>query len=293
VHERGGGLYYFNARWYDSSTGRFTSEDPVRDGINWFVYVGNNPMVRVDPSGLNSEFYQNLIDAANSGDSDAIREAASKETYDRYHHLEETSESAEASPYAIPVERLEREDWTITYYEQWGDDRITIDGESAGYGEEYDFGSEYPFGAYVDVPDDAYLEIQNDRGEVIVIPRTGGPVRIGDYFEAYNDVVESDEFAQALRQDRAFGVGEMVVGGIVFAGSALAATKLNAETGGTAAVVAGAKIIGGLRFGGALFATGLARACGANAQSIAEDLLLSGSPLIYAVVEEATRDGDR
>jgi hypothetical protein len=52
VHEIGGGLYYFNARWYDSSTGRFTSEDPVRDGINWFVYVGSNPLVLVDPSGL-------------------------------------------------------------------------------------------------------------------------------------------------------------------------------------------------------------------------------------------------
>ena len=46
------GLYYFNARWYDPDLGRFTTEDPARDGINWFVYVGNNPLGFVDPSGL-------------------------------------------------------------------------------------------------------------------------------------------------------------------------------------------------------------------------------------------------
>ncbi|WP_156809970.1 RHS repeat-associated core domain-containing protein [Spirochaeta africana] len=49
------GLYYFNARWYDPQTGRFISEDPIRDGANWYIYVGNNPLGFVDPSGLMSE----------------------------------------------------------------------------------------------------------------------------------------------------------------------------------------------------------------------------------------------
>ncbi|MDC7232986.1 MAG: RHS repeat-associated core domain-containing protein, partial [Spirochaetales bacterium] len=44
--------YYFNARWYDASTGRFISEDPARDGSNWHVYVSNNPLSFVDPTGL-------------------------------------------------------------------------------------------------------------------------------------------------------------------------------------------------------------------------------------------------
>ena len=48
------GLYYFNARWYDPQLGRFTSEDPVRDGMNWYVYVRNNPLRFIDPSGLES-----------------------------------------------------------------------------------------------------------------------------------------------------------------------------------------------------------------------------------------------
>jgi RHS repeat-associated protein len=46
------GLYYFNARWYEADLGRFISEDPARDGGNWYVYAGNNPLRYVDPSGM-------------------------------------------------------------------------------------------------------------------------------------------------------------------------------------------------------------------------------------------------
>ncbi len=46
------GLYYYNARWYDAGTGRFISEDPARDGQNWFIYVSNNPQKFIDPTGM-------------------------------------------------------------------------------------------------------------------------------------------------------------------------------------------------------------------------------------------------
>ncbi len=49
------GLYYFNARWYDANTGRFISEDPARDGLNWYVYTSNNPLKFIDPSGMEAE----------------------------------------------------------------------------------------------------------------------------------------------------------------------------------------------------------------------------------------------
>jgi RHS repeat-associated protein len=49
------GLYYYNARWYDPGLGRFITEDPIRDGSNWYVYVNNNPLRFVDPSGLEGE----------------------------------------------------------------------------------------------------------------------------------------------------------------------------------------------------------------------------------------------
>ena len=45
------GFIYLRARYYDSSIGRFTSEDPIKDGVNWFVYCANNPVNLWDPSG--------------------------------------------------------------------------------------------------------------------------------------------------------------------------------------------------------------------------------------------------
>lgn len=46
--------YYLRARSYRVSTGRFTSEDPIRDGLNWYTYANNNPLMFVDPLGLAS-----------------------------------------------------------------------------------------------------------------------------------------------------------------------------------------------------------------------------------------------
>lgn len=49
------GIYYYRARYYDSSTGRFTQEDPV-PYQNLYAYVHSNPINLVDPSGKNYEF---------------------------------------------------------------------------------------------------------------------------------------------------------------------------------------------------------------------------------------------
>ncbi|MCL6557840.1 MAG: RHS domain-containing protein, partial [Firmicutes bacterium] len=48
------GLYYFNARWYDSELGRFVSEDLAEDpnNPNLYVYCINNPLRYMDPTGL-------------------------------------------------------------------------------------------------------------------------------------------------------------------------------------------------------------------------------------------------
>ncbi|MBP3505045.1 MAG: hypothetical protein J6K43_01385, partial [Lachnospiraceae bacterium] len=43
---------YLRNRYYDPANGRFITEDPVRDGLNWYVYCGNNPIRYVDPSGM-------------------------------------------------------------------------------------------------------------------------------------------------------------------------------------------------------------------------------------------------
>ena len=52
LYDKDAGMYYFNARWYDSELGRFITEDTARDGRNWFVYCENNPLIYTDPTGL-------------------------------------------------------------------------------------------------------------------------------------------------------------------------------------------------------------------------------------------------
>ncbi len=53
MHEDNG-LEFMRARYYDSTLGRFLSEDPVgiRGGLNLYEYVDNAPTSLVDPSGL-------------------------------------------------------------------------------------------------------------------------------------------------------------------------------------------------------------------------------------------------
>ena len=46
------GLKLLGHRYYDSSTGRFISRDPIQDGDNWYAYCGNDPVNGLDPSGL-------------------------------------------------------------------------------------------------------------------------------------------------------------------------------------------------------------------------------------------------
>lgn len=61
--EDAGGLKLLGHRYYDPSTGRFLTRDPIKDGRNWYAYCGNNPTVAVDPTGLVSrEAFQTALD---------------------------------------------------------------------------------------------------------------------------------------------------------------------------------------------------------------------------------------
>ena len=47
--------YYLRARYYNPFLGRFTTEDSARNGLNWYIYCANNPILFFDPSGQKSE----------------------------------------------------------------------------------------------------------------------------------------------------------------------------------------------------------------------------------------------
>jgi RHS repeat-associated protein len=48
------GMYNYGYRDYKPEAARFTTEDPVRDGANWFAYVNNDPVNWVDLWGLSA-----------------------------------------------------------------------------------------------------------------------------------------------------------------------------------------------------------------------------------------------
>ena len=39
-------------RYLDPTSGRFLTEDPAKDGLNWFSYCGGNPVKFTDPWGM-------------------------------------------------------------------------------------------------------------------------------------------------------------------------------------------------------------------------------------------------
>ena len=46
------GTVYLRARYYQPLSGRFLTEDPIKDGLSWYIYAGDNPIFYLDPFGL-------------------------------------------------------------------------------------------------------------------------------------------------------------------------------------------------------------------------------------------------
>ena len=49
-------LYFAQNRFYDPADHRFTQEDHIKDGENWYRYCGNEPVNSTDPDGYSSKY---------------------------------------------------------------------------------------------------------------------------------------------------------------------------------------------------------------------------------------------
>ena len=61
-YDQASGLYYAGARYYDPSTGRFLSEDPL-PSVNRYPYAANDPVDNVDVLGMGVGEYAELLSA--------------------------------------------------------------------------------------------------------------------------------------------------------------------------------------------------------------------------------------
>jgi RHS repeat-associated protein len=55
------GLRLLGHRFYDPGIGRFLTRDPVKDGRNWYVYCGNDPVNGADPEGLTARSVLRIV----------------------------------------------------------------------------------------------------------------------------------------------------------------------------------------------------------------------------------------
>lgn len=75
------GMYFYRARYYSPTFARFTSEDPIRfasGDVNWYRYVGNDPVNNVDPLGLMAPAVKKVLPPAciNKADGENTEEGA-------------------------------------------------------------------------------------------------------------------------------------------------------------------------------------------------------------------------
>jgi RHS repeat-associated protein len=116
------GLKLLGHRYYDPSTGRFLTRDPIKDGRNWYGYCDNNPQKWVDGSGLEpGKDYDTADEAARAAGNEfgPLSEQDGKERAGRIYRKKNGKFSYTYNP---PVEDPEHPSSIRSYPGPWPDD---------------------------------------------------------------------------------------------------------------------------------------------------------------------------
>lgn len=62
-------MFYFQTRYYDPSSRRFVTEDPGKDGRNWYIYCDDNPANELDSNGQTGKFLKAVLSEIKNGDA--------------------------------------------------------------------------------------------------------------------------------------------------------------------------------------------------------------------------------
>ena len=111
--------YYLRARYYAPSTGRFVTEDPIRSGLNWYTYCGNNPIRYIDPSG-NSLLNINKAMKDSSAPINMFLKAL-QEGFNRRQKILSVSMYNAMQPYSIIDGTEQRTPEELTAMQEWAD----------------------------------------------------------------------------------------------------------------------------------------------------------------------------
>ena len=170
----------FGYRDYAASLARFTSVDPIRDGRNWFAYVGGDPVNRVDVWGLDSIYA----------------------TFDRESETLSTVYFVENEDGVFTGTVIERE-YQATNRVRTPEDRNFV---PVPYGDTYMFPDEFPTGRFnlgnsqpkidpymgpIAVPTDASREYQSYEFDPVTQTYPEARIRTGDGYYIHGGVGET------------------------------------------------------------------------------------------------------